>query len=94
MPVLCNPVPSSGDINRLMMIMTMMIARRSEMTAGHRAPPWVFECVTKNVLSRALPYFGRYVKPLFPAASAVVNTHQPALDLRGGLRPVLLMYNP
>jgi hypothetical protein len=49
--------------------------------------------VTKNLLSRAPPCFGRHVKPLVPAAFAV-STHQPALGPRGGLRPVLLMYNP
>jgi hypothetical protein len=37
------------------------------------------EWVTKNLLSRAPPCFGRHVKPLVPAAFAVVNTHQPAL---------------
>jgi hypothetical protein len=36
------------------------------------------------------PCFGRHVKPLVPAAFAVVSTHQPALGLRGGLWPVLL----
>jgi hypothetical protein len=39
--------------------------------------------VTKNLLSRAPPCFGRHVKPLVPAAFAVVSTHQPALGLRG-----------
>jgi hypothetical protein len=32
--------------------------------------------VTKNVLSRAPPCFGRHVKQLDPAAFAVVSTHQ------------------
>jgi hypothetical protein len=45
----------------------------------------VIEWVTKNLLSRAPPCFGRHVKPLFPAAFAVVSTHQPALVPRGGL---------
>jgi hypothetical protein len=31
--------------------------------------------VTKNLLSRAPPWFGRHVKPLVPAAFAVVSTH-------------------
>jgi hypothetical protein len=39
--------------------------------------------VTKNLLSRAPPRFGRHVKPLVPAAFAVVSTHQPALGPRG-----------
>jgi hypothetical protein len=44
--------------------------------------------------SRAPPCFGRHVKPLVPAAFAVVSTYQYALGPRGGLWPVLLMYNP
>jgi hypothetical protein len=50
--------------------------------------------VTKNLLSRSPPCFGRHVMPLVPAAFAVVSTHQPALGPRGGLRPVLHMCNP
>jgi hypothetical protein len=53
--------------------------------------------VTKNLLSRAPPCFGRHVKrwyPLVPAAFAVFNTHQPALDPRGRLLAHLLMCNP
>jgi hypothetical protein len=50
--------------------------------------------VTKNLLSRAPPCFGMHIKPLFPAAFAVVGNHQSALSPRGGLRPVLLMCNP
>jgi hypothetical protein len=34
------------------------------------------------------------VKPLVPAAFAVVSTHQSALGPRGGLWPVLLVRNP
>jgi hypothetical protein len=49
--------------------------------------------VTKNLLSQATPCFGRHVKPLVPAAFAVVSTHQPALGPRGGLWPVLLKFN-
>jgi hypothetical protein len=50
---------------------------------------------TKNLLSRARPCFGRHVKPLVPAAFAVVSTHQPALGPRGGgLSPGLLVCNP
>jgi hypothetical protein len=37
------------------------------------------------------PCFGRHVKQLAPAPFAVVSTHQPALGLRGGSCPVLLM---
>jgi hypothetical protein len=50
--------------------------------------------VTKNVLSRAPPCFGKHVKVLAPVAFAVVSTHQPALGLRGGLWHVLFMCNP
>jgi hypothetical protein len=50
--------------------------------------------VSKNLLSRVLPCFGRYVKLLVPAAFAVVSTHQPALGPRDGLWPVVLMCNP
>jgi hypothetical protein len=37
-----------------------------------------------SLLFRAPPCFGRRVKPLVPAAFAVVSTHQPALGPRGG----------
>jgi hypothetical protein len=50
--------------------------------------------VTKNLLSRAPPSFGRHVKPLVPAAFTVDSTHQPARSQRSGLWPVLLMCNP
>ncbi|RVE50796.1 hypothetical protein evm_004545 [Chilo suppressalis] len=38
----------------------------------------------QKLLSRAPPYFGRYVKPLVPAASAVISTHQSVLGPRDG----------
>jgi hypothetical protein len=50
--------------------------------------------VTKKLLFRAPPCFGRHVKPLVPVVFAIVSNHQPALGLRGGLWPVLLMCNP
>jgi hypothetical protein len=53
----------------------------------------VIGLVTKNVLTRAPPCFGRHVKPLVPAAILVVSTHQPALGPRGGVWYVL-MCNP
>jgi hypothetical protein len=40
--------------------------------------------VTKNILSRATPCFGRHVK-LVSVAFAVVSTHQYAIGPRGGL---------
>jgi hypothetical protein len=46
--------------------------------------------VTKNLLSRAIPCFGKQVKPLVPAAFVVVSTHQHALGPRGGLGPFSL----
>jgi hypothetical protein len=51
--------------------------------------------VTKNVLFRAPPCFGRHVKPLVPAAFAVVSIHQlwKLLGSRGELWPVLPMCN-
>jgi hypothetical protein len=39
---------------------------------------WSARWVTKNLLSRASPFFGRHAKPLVPAAFAAVST-QPAL---------------
>jgi hypothetical protein len=57
--------------------------------------PWsVIGWVTKNLLSRVPPCFGRHVKLLDPAAFAVVSTHQSVLGPRGGLWPVLFMCNP
>jgi hypothetical protein len=50
--------------------------------------------VTKNLLSRSSQCLGRHVKPLVPAAFAVVSSHQSALGSRGGLWPALLMCNP
>jgi hypothetical protein len=41
--------------------------------------------VTKNLLSRAPPCFGRHVNLLVPVAFALVGTHQLALGPRGGL---------
>jgi hypothetical protein len=45
----------------------------------------------QNLLSRVPLCFGRHVKPLVPAAFAVVSIHQSALGPRGGLWPVLLV---
>jgi hypothetical protein len=50
--------------------------------------------VTENLLYRPPPCIGRHVKLWVPAALGVVSTYQPALGPRGGLWPVLLMYNP
>jgi hypothetical protein len=40
--------------------------------------------VTKHLLCRAPPSFGKHVRPLVPAAFAVVSTHQSSLGPRGG----------
>jgi hypothetical protein len=40
--------------------------------------------VTKNLLSRVPPCFGKHVKPLVPAAFAVVSIHHTVLGSRGG----------
>jgi hypothetical protein len=48
---------------------------------------------TKNFLSGAPSCIERYIKPLAPAAFAVVSTHQPALGPRGWLWVVLLKCN-
>jgi hypothetical protein len=50
--------------------------------------------VSKNLLTRAPPCCGRHVKPLVPAAFAIVSTYQSARQPRGGLWPVLFMCNP
>jgi hypothetical protein len=49
--------------------------------------------MTKNLLYRAPPCFGRHVKPLVSDTFAVVSIHQPALGPHGWLWPVLLMCN-
>jgi hypothetical protein len=53
----------------------------------------IISILCKKLLSRT-SCFRRQVKPLVPAAFAVVSTHQFALGSRGGLWPVLLMCNP
>jgi hypothetical protein len=73
-------------------LMRVNALRRAVAVAKQR---WsVIGWVTKNLLSRAPPCFGKHGKPLVPAAFAVVSTHQPALGPRGGLWPHLLMCNP
>jgi hypothetical protein len=54
----------------------------------------VMRWVTKILLSRAPPCFGRHVKPLVSAVFAAVSTQQPAEGPRGVLWPVLLISNP
>jgi hypothetical protein len=67
---------------------------RSRKLSKHRSQWPVIGWVTKKLLSRAPPCFGRHVKPLVSAAFAVVSTHQSALGPRGGLWPVLLVGYP
>ncbi|RVE41034.1 hypothetical protein evm_014315 [Chilo suppressalis] len=59
------------------------LARSAAIVEVKQLSQWsVIRWVTKNLLSRAPPCFGRHVKPLVPAASAFVSTHQSALALR------------
>jgi hypothetical protein len=53
-------------------------ARRTIAEAKQHWP--VIGWVTKNLLSRAPPCFGRHVKPLVLTVFAVVSTHQSALS--------------
>ncbi|RVE43327.1 hypothetical protein evm_012031 [Chilo suppressalis] len=62
------------------------LARSAAIVEVKQLSQWsVIGWVTENLLSRAPPCFGRHVKPLVPAASAVVSTHQSALGPRGGV---------
>ncbi|RVE42480.1 hypothetical protein evm_012876 [Chilo suppressalis] len=66
------------------------LARSAAIVEVKQLSQWsVIGWVTKNLLSRAPPCFGRHVKPLVPAAFAVVSTHQSALGPRGGSWPNL-----
>ncbi|RVE44077.1 hypothetical protein evm_011270 [Chilo suppressalis] len=66
------------------------LARSAAIVEVKQLSQWsVIGWVTKNLLSRASPCFGRHVKPLVPAAFAVVSTHQSALGSRGGSWPNL-----
>jgi hypothetical protein len=59
----------------------VIVLRRAIMEVKLR---WsVIGCVIKNLSSRAPPCFGRHVKPMVPAAFAVVSTNQPALGVVG-----------
>jgi hypothetical protein len=69
-------------------------ARRAIAEAKQRSQWSVMGWVTKTLSSRAPPCFGSHVKPLVPAAFAVVSTHQSSLGPRSGLWPVLLVRNP
>ncbi|RVE52732.1 hypothetical protein evm_002605 [Chilo suppressalis] len=60
------------------------LARSAAIVEVKQLSQWsVIGWVTKNLLSRAPPCFGRHVKPLVLAAFAVVSTHQSALGPRG-----------
>jgi hypothetical protein len=50
-------------------------AGRAIAEAKHRSQWPVLGWITKNLLSRAPPCFGRHVKPLVPVAFAIVSTH-------------------
>jgi hypothetical protein len=51
------------------------VRRRAIAEAKHRSQWPVLGWVTKNLLSRAPPCFGRHVKTLVPVAFAIVSTH-------------------
>jgi hypothetical protein len=82
----------SYDLNKRLQTSTKTSARWPAVSALQRAIAdvkqlWsVIEWVTNILLSRAPPCFGRHVKPLVPAAFAVVIAHQPALGPRGVAR--------
>jgi hypothetical protein len=84
---LCGEEPDGLAVNALRCALRRAIAEVKQCWS-------VIGRMTKNLLSRAPPCFRRHVKPLVPAAFAVVSTHQSGLDLRGGLWPVLFMCNP
>jgi hypothetical protein len=70
------------------------MASQSGVSACEVKQVWsVIGWVTKNLLSVDPPCFERHVKPLVPAAFAVVSTNQSALGPRGALWPVLFMCN-
>jgi hypothetical protein len=61
---------------------------------GHPMGDQKFIISNSEEFLTCIPKHGRHVKPLVPAAFAVVSTHQSALGPRGGLWPVLLVGNP
>jgi hypothetical protein len=72
--------PSSGGINKLIiMMMSSMVERsvRSACNRGSQAPVSManLRMGDQNLLSRAPPCFGRHVKPLVPVAFAIVSIH-------------------
>jgi hypothetical protein len=67
---------------------------RSIAEAKQRSQWSVIGRVTKTLLTRVPPCFGRHVKPLVPAVFAIVSTYESAHGSRGGLWLVLLMCNP
>jgi hypothetical protein len=71
--------------------LTLLVELDGAVSALRRVIAEVKQCwlvigwVTKNLLSRAPPCFGRHVKPLVPAVFEVVGTHKPVLGSPGGL---------
>jgi hypothetical protein len=55
-------------------------ARRAIAKAKHRSQWPVIGWVTKNLLCRAPPCFGRHVKPFVPVAFAIVSTHSSFME--------------
>jgi hypothetical protein len=82
-----------NTIGRRRSLITLRLVRctiQSQKLSNFEVIGWV----TKNLLTRASPCFGRHVKPLVLAAFVVVGSHQSVLGPRGGLWPVLLVCNP
>jgi hypothetical protein len=48
--------------------------------------------MTKNLISRSPPCYGKHIKSLVPAVFTVVIAHPSALGLRGGLWPLWVSY--
>jgi hypothetical protein len=71
----CQAVYQSGLSRALHYSQSVSALRRANAEVKYR---WsVNGMVTKNLLSRPPPCFGKYVKPLVPAAFAVVSTNPP-----------------
>jgi hypothetical protein len=76
-------------------IVDLVLYSSSMVPRSVRFSGWsVIVWVTKKLLFRAPPCFGRHVKPLVPTEIAVVSTHKPVLVPRIGLFSVLLVCNP
>ncbi|RVE45201.1 hypothetical protein evm_010142 [Chilo suppressalis] len=81
----CNQVDGKPSVTSSGARWRGWLARSAAIVEVKQLSQWsVIGWVSKNLLSRVPPCFGRHVKPLVPAASAVVSTRQSALGPRGG----------